>query len=240
MSQPDIVLYTLGDAFGMRNVSPFCFKVEMALKFLDMPFEMRVENNPRKAPKGKLPFMDIDGTRFADSEVILAELDRLSGGKLFGQLDARSQALGLGLTRLAEEHLYWFIVASRWLDPEWFPNVVEGFFHIAPAPVRPLVASIARRQVRQTLHLHGLGRHSPSEQEGFVRRDFQALQDAVSDEGFLFGAEPCVHDFAVAALAAGAYYHQPPTWITPIANDYPGLLAFVERVQAHVGIHARA
>ena len=54
-------LVTLPAAFGMRNVSPFCLKVEMLLTSLGLPFDMSEETDPRKAPKGKLPYLLADG-----------------------------------------------------------------------------------------------------------------------------------------------------------------------------------
>ena len=112
------------------------------------------------------------------------------------------------------------MVASRWLDDEWFPNIVEGFFHIAPKPLRSFVARQARKQMQQTYHLQGLGRHSRQEQGAFARCDLQALQDVVSGEGFLFAAQSCVLDFTIASFMAGVYDQQPPTWNTHLANDY--------------------
>ena len=56
-----IKLYTFPPACGLRNVSPFCLKVEMALSYLEIPFEIVEISDPRKAPKGKLPYVDIDG-----------------------------------------------------------------------------------------------------------------------------------------------------------------------------------
>ena len=132
-----------------------------------------------------------------------------------------------------------WVVASRWLDDDWFPHIVDGFFHIAPRIIRPLAAGAARRQVRRTLHLHGLGRHSAAEQRGFVERDFQALEDAVPDSGFLFGDTPNIFDFTVAGLMAGVYDNQPPTWASKLAENYQRLRAYTERVQEHVGVYGR-
>lgn len=145
----------------------------------------------------------------------------------------------MALARLVEDHFYWLFVASRWLDDEWFPNIVDGFFHIAPAIVRPLVARAARRQVRQTLHLHGLGRHTLEEQRAFLERDLQALESAVPERGFLFGDVPGIFDFTVAAMMAGAFDNRPPTWVTPIALQYRALHAYTERVQESVGVFGR-
>jgi len=232
-------LVTLPPAFGMRNVSPFCLKAEMLLTDLELDFTLREEPDPRKAPKGKLPFLIDDGQIVADSELITEHLNGLTQGRVYAGLSATDKSRGVALTRLAEDHLYWIMVASRWLDEKWFPNVVSGFFGIAPAPLRPLVAGMARRQVRQTYHLHGLGRHTPEEQRGFAQRDLQALQDAAPADGFLFAAVPSVYDFCVAGMMAGIFDNQPATWLTHLAVPYTRLRDYTDRVQAHVGVFGR-
>jgi glutathione S-transferase len=232
-------LVTLPPAFGMRNVSPFCLKAEMLLASLALPFEHTVLADPRKAPKGKLPFLKDGEQVIADSELIAEHLDRLTQGRVYAGLTPAQKAQGFALARLAEDHLYWIMVASRWLDDDWWPNIVEGFFGIAPRPVRSLVAGLARRRMAQTYQLHGLGRHSLEEQRGFARRDLQALEDAVPAEGFLHGSSPNVFDFTVAGMMAGIYDNEPPTWLTLMARDYQGLQAYTERVQAHMGIYGR-
>lgn len=239
-NHPELTLVTLGGAFGLRNVSPFCLKIEMLMKALDIPFALKEEPDPRKAPKGKLPYLEVGDNKLADSELIVEYLDEITQGRVFAGLTPAQRAQGVALTRLVEDHLYWMMVASRWLDDAWWPHVVDGFFHIAPKPVRPLVAGLARRQVRQTYNLQGLGRHSQAEQEGFARRDLQALNDAVADDGFLFGTAPNVFDFTVAGLMAGTYDHQPSSWVTEIAEEFPKLKAYTERVQAAVDVWARA
>lgn len=232
-------LVTFPPSFGLRNVSPFCLKVEMLLASLGLEFEIEEQSDPRKAPKGKLPVLVADGKTLPDSELIAEYLDGITDGGVFGRLGERENGLGVAYTRLAEDHLYWILVASRWLDDAWWPNVVEGFFGFVPRLVRPLAAGAARRQVAKTYQLHGLGRHTLEEQRGFARRDLAALEAGVSDGGFLTGAEPNVHDFAVAALLAGIYDQQPGSWLTPIAREHAKLHEYTERVQARVGVWAR-
>ena len=238
MSQPSLTLVTLGGAFGMRNVSPFCLKVELLMTRLGLSFELEEQPDPRKAPKGKLPYLKSDGAIYADSEIIMAHLDELTG-KVYGDLTAQQKAYGVALSRLAEEHLYWIMVASRWLDDAWWPNVVEGFFGIAPKPLRGLIANGARKQVRQTYRLQGLGLHSFDEQQAFAHRDLTALQDAISPEGFLFGDTPGIYDFAVASILSGIYDNEPATWMTQLAESYGALQDYTQRVQAHVGVFGK-
>lgn len=238
MPPPQITLFTLGSAFGMQSVSPFCFKLELLLKHLGLEYDLQIEPDPRKTPKGKLPYANINGEVLADSEVIIERLDQLTEGRVYAGLSARDCAHGLALTRLAEEHLYWSIVASRWLNDDWWPNVVQDFFHLVPPIVRNLVAALARREVKKTYHLQGLGRHNEAEQEGFIRRDLLSLQNAISSQGFLFGATPCVFDLAVTSVLTGIYYNRPATWLTRLAADFPDLEAYIERVQRTIGQHA--
>jgi len=235
----EIVLYTLPPAFGLRNVSPFCLKIEMALTHLELEFEHRLEPDPRKAPKGKLPWLVLDGRVIPDSELILAELELHTGGRVFGGIGPADRARGLAFARLAEDHLYWLMVASRWLDDTWFHHIVDGFFGIAPKPLRGLVARGARRQVARTLHLHGLGRHTLDEQKALARDDLAAIADAVTATPYLAGDAMSVFDFAVVGLLAGILDQKPPTWINPLADEFPALRDYAERIQKEVGIFGR-
>ena len=235
-----IKLYTFPEAFGLRNVSPFCLRVEMALAYLGLDFEIVLEHDPRKSPKGKLPFIIDDGLTIPDSELIFQHLDQKTGGGLYGQLKPGEYGQGIAYTRLADDHLYWIMVASRWLDDSWFPNVQQGFFAAFPPLLRTLVGTVARRQMRQTYNLHGLGRHSFEEQQGFARRDLGALADALTGKSYLVGERLTVFDFSVASLLAGLIDNQPPTWVSTLATEYPALQEYAERVQADVGVYARS
>jgi glutathione S-transferase len=234
-----IRLVTFPQAFGLRNVSPFCLKVEMALVHLKQDFDIFEETDPRKAPKGKLPYLLIDGDKMPDSELILEYLDNKTDGGLFGGLSALEMAQGTAFTRLADDHLYWMVVASRWLDEDWFPNIREGFFSYLPAPVSYLVSKLARRQVRQTYDLHGLGRHSMEEQEHFARRDLKAIADVVAEQHYIVGSRLTAYDFSVASLLAGAMDNKPATWVTGLIDEFPALREYAERVQQEVGVYCR-
>ena len=75
-----IKLCTFPETFGLRNVSPFCLKVEMALTHLGLDYEIIEESDPRKSPKGKLPYIIMNGETIADSELILERLDQAGKG----------------------------------------------------------------------------------------------------------------------------------------------------------------
>lgn len=232
-------LVVLPSAFGLRNVSPFCLKIEMLMTALELDHSLREEPDPRRTPKGKLPYLIHDGRTIADSELIAVHLDAVTDGGVFRHLTDARYAQGIALTRLLEDHLYWIMVASRWLDDAWFPNVVRDFFGFVPALMRPIASGLARRSVRQTFHLQGLGRHSLDEQRDFAHRDMRALQAALPTEGFLNGEHPDIFDFTVAGMMAGILDQQPRTWINAVTDDYPAVRDYTERVQAAVNVWAR-
>ncbi len=235
-----ITLVTLPPAFGLRNVSPFCLKVEMALKHVGIDFDITSEADPRKTPKGKLPYLILDnGEKIPDSELILEHLDEISQGKLYGSLTPQEKAVGTAFVRMAEDHLYWLGVASRWLDDKWFPHVVSNFFGFVPGILRGFVSRQAQKQVEQTMHLHGLGRHTLEEQKAFARRDLQAIADQVMQNYHIVGGRLTVYDFAVASVLVGFMENQPETWLSEIANSYPSLKEYVKRIQGEVGVWAR-
>ena len=234
-----ITLYTFPPAFGMRNVSPFCLKVEMALHYLKLDYEIKELSNPSKAPKGKLPYIEVKGEIITDSELILDYLDKSSDGGLYGKLSANHIAQGFAYVRLAEDHLYWLIVASRWVDDSWWPNVDQGFFGSLPFPLRQLVPMIARNRIKKTYRLHGLGLHSLEEQKEFARKDLHALNEAIGGKTYLFGDQISVFDFSIASMLAGVLDNQPATWLTAIAINFAPLCEYTERVQQTVGIYGR-
>jgi glutathione S-transferase len=233
-----ITLYTLPPAFGERNPSPFCLKVEMAMAHLKLDFRIETTLQLNKAPKGKAPWLDDNGI-IADSEIILEHLDLKTDGGLFGDLTPAEVAIGTAFSRLADDHLYWLAVASRWLDDAWFENVKRDFFGNLPTPMNHLVAFIARRRMRQTYELHGLGRHTLAEQRGFLQRDLVALSNQVDANGYIASQRLTVYDFAVGSMLAAIMDNRPDTWVSAIANEYQPLRNYIERVQGEVGVYCR-
>ena len=234
-----ITLFTFPEAFGLRNVSPFCLKVEMAMAYLKLDYEIALESDPRKGPKDKLPFVIIDGVTIDDSELILKHLDEMTNCGLYGQLSAAEVAVGTAFARLVDDHLYWIMVASRWLEDDWFANVRKGFFGNLPPVIGPLIANLARRQVKKTYKLHGLGRHSKQQQVWFARRDLQAIDAVVSTEQYIVGKRLTVYDFSVASLLAGMLDNKPATWVSKLASEYPALAEYAERVQKDLNVYCR-
>jgi len=70
-----ITLYTFGPAFGLPDPSPFVMKAEVLLKMAGVPYRTDTTGF-RKAPKGKLPYIEDGGEIISDSTFIRFHLEK--------------------------------------------------------------------------------------------------------------------------------------------------------------------
>ncbi len=158
-----ITLYQFPPAFGLPNASPFCMKLELYLRMAGLPYRNRHTLDLQRAPKGKLPWIDDDGTVVADSGLIIEYLKRERGDTLDVDLTPLQRAQGLAITRLVEEHLYWVVLNDRWIaSPGWEMTKAAVFGRLA-WPLRVIVPYVAQRGLRAELRGQGIGRHTPEQ-----------------------------------------------------------------------------
>jgi glutathione S-transferase len=230
-----IRLHQFPPVFG-RNVSPFTLKLETWLRLSGLPYEIVSTFNPRKSPKGKLPFIvDDDGTVVADSSLIIEHLARTRGIDLDRELGREQRALAVALQRLFEDHLYFVGVWSRWIDPDGWRDFAPALFGSVPPPLRRPLAAFVRRQIRNSLHAQGLGRHSQTEIYAMGRADLEAIAVILDDQPFFFGARPTTVD-AIAYGSLDNLINVPiETEFKRIAQGFPNLAAYCTRMSARLG-----
>jgi glutathione S-transferase len=226
-----ITLYTFGPAFGLPDPSPFVMKAQMLLKLAKVAYQENTKGFFR-APKGKLPFIDDDGTIVADSTLIRLHLEQKYGVDFDRSLASRDRGIAWAAEKMLEDHLYWVMVYWRWMNDANFERGPANFFKRAPAIIRPLVKWKIRGKVRKTLHAHGIGRHNESEMTAMSDRAFDALSRLLGDNKYLMGNEPCGADATAFAFIAGASC---PLFESPAhakARSLPNLGAYRDRMLA--------
>ncbi len=139
-----ITLYTFGLAFGLPDPSPFVTKVEVLLKMAGLPYRTDTAGF-RQAPKGKLPYIDDDGERVADSTFIRWHLENKYRIDFEKGLSPEQRAVAWAFEKMAEDNLYWALVDARWVDDANFAKGPKQFFRKIPAPVRPFLIAFIRR-----------------------------------------------------------------------------------------------
>jgi glutathione S-transferase len=208
-----LTLYQGPRAWGQPNLSPFCTKLEAYLRMAEIPHEVKTADI-RKAPKGKIPFVELDGQCVGDSTHVVELLRERFGDGLDARLDARQKAEGRLLQRTLEEATYFVEVYHRWMTDN-FPVVRDALLGGMglPKPAVLLIGSMVQRKQRRTLFGQGISRHHPREIYDSGRRDFAAAAAVLGDRPYLFGAQPSSFDAVLYAFTLGAYR-------TPFAADY--------------------
>lgn len=238
-----IKLYGFGGMPPVEDVSPPVLTVMAYMKLADIPFEMiRGEKYLRKAPKGKLPFIEDKGTTLADSHFILAYLK-----EHYVNLDAELTDTQIAeshlIARSMNEHFYWIIVYSRWQTEEGWANLMPQVFAQAPAFIRPFIAAMIRKSVLKQLHAQGHGRHSTEEIMSLAKHSLDSvvtlLGDKKGDKSFYFGDKPSSIDAILYAHLTQLIHLNVYPPLYDLANSYDSLVSYVTAIQSLMKVTKR-
>lgn len=227
--EDSLVLCQPPSVLGVPNASPFCAKLETWLRLARLPYVVEPVANPRRGPKGKVPFVRLDGEKIGDSDIII---DRLCARHpdLPERLKGR-EPQHHALQRMLEEHLYWVIVYSRWAD-DGFDLVKLTFFGGLPAGLRDGVGWLVKRAVRRQLREQGMGRHSADEVYDRGAQDLDAISALLPETGFLAGEEPGRIDAAAYGVLTNIVDIDLPSRLRDLGRRYPAIMAYTARTRA--------
>lgn len=226
-----ITLYNFGPAFGLPDPSPFVTKAELLLKMAGLAYRADTTGFA-KAPKGKLPYIDDGGVKVADSTFIRRHIENKYGHDFDRGLSAEQKAIAWAFEKMAEDNLYWTIVHSRWTEDDNFDKGPRSFFKSVPAPIRPFVVAMVRRQVRASLRGQGTGRHTREEIAALGCRSIDAIAAFLGEKPYFLGDEPKGADATLFAFVASALC---PAFISPMrdaAARHDNLRRYVGRMTA--------
>ncbi len=226
-----ITLHTFGPMFGLPDPSPFVTKADVLLRMSGLPFQSVIGSLP-PSPKGKLPYIEVNGRKLGDSTFLRLYLEREHGIDFDAHLSAADKGVAWSVEKMLEDNLYWAIVHARWVDDRNFDKGPRKFFDGVPAPLRPFVVWMVRREVARNLHGHGMGRHSRDEIVVLGNRAIDALASVLGDKPYLMGAQRCGADATVLAFIAAVLT---PFFDTPMrhhAEAHENLVRYRDRLLA--------
>ncbi|MGI9374335.1 MAG: glutathione S-transferase C-terminal domain-containing protein [Hyphomicrobiales bacterium] len=224
-----ITLYTFGPAFGLPDPSPFVTKAHMLLRIAGIDYDADT-NGYNKAPRGKQPYIDDDGTLISDSTLIRLHLEYTHGIDFDKGYAERDLAAAWAVEKMLEEHVYFHVMAQRWSDDGNFERGPSVFFNAALAMIRPLVKWKIRKNVMKTLHNQGAGRFAPEELGVFSTKAFEAISRVMGDNKYLLGDHPCGADATVYAFVAAAAAPLFPHPVHDAVIQFDNLIAYAKRM----------
>jgi glutathione S-transferase len=217
-------------AWGIGNISPFCLKLESYLRMTKLPYTARAADF-RKAPKGKIPFIEEDGKLLGDSQHIIEHLKRKHGDVLDAKLTPEQVATGHAVRRMLEESTYWNIIQDRWVSDDGWTVYRPLFEALFPPVIGKVGPALIRRGVLKAIRAQGLGRHTPEEIAEMGKADLTAVAAILGDKPFLLGEQPSSFDAAVYAFLVNILVFPVDSPLRRFAQQQPTLVQYVERFQ---------
>ncbi len=230
MSDNLITLYQPPPVWGLPNMSPFCVKLETYLRMSGTPYQAKM-GNFRLAPKGKIPFVRIDGKLMGDSSLIIDYLKQTRGDSLDAHLSPEQKAIGLAVQRMVEEHLYFATAYLRWSEEESLTHVRKVFLGFLPRLLGPLIFRQIQKGMHRRAQEQGMALHTREEILAFVREDLAAVSRILGDKSFLFGERPSSFDAMLYGFLVQLLWVPWQSEVIKIARSFANLEAYCVRMR---------
>jgi glutathione S-transferase len=228
---PPLRVHTFSPGWGLPTVGPFGLKLIACLSILGVPYELVHEDDARKGPKRKSPWVVDGDMRLGDTELILRHLEATRGVRLDRDLDPALAAKGHAIRRLLEEHFHQVFEHELVVRDDGFA-LLRAIFARQMSPLQLAIGGpLIRRSMRRHLFERGIGRHSPAEIEALGRADVDALVALLGDGPYFLGDAPTKTDASAFGLLAVTLRSGLPGPVASYARAQPSLAAFVDRAQ---------
>lgn len=226
-----ITLFQIPGGWGEPSASPFCVKLECYLRMAGHEYKQEM-GDPRRAPRGKVPWIDDDGVVICDSQLAIEHLKKKHGDPLDAKLTAAERAQGHALRRMLEEATYFLLVHFRWIDEAGWATYKKYFLPLLPPVIGGPIIEMIRRGVKKNLVGQGTGRHSVSDITRMTNEDFSALAETLGDRDYLFGDEPTSFDATAFAFLTTLLAFPVTSDPKAFVEKNERLVAYRERIDA--------
>ncbi|MEQ1768624.1 MAG: glutathione S-transferase family protein [Devosia sp.] len=233
----DLEVFTFSPAWGLPTSGPFPLKLVKWLDLSGLPYRHSHEDNAMKGPKGKSPWIVIDGQAMADSEIIIDVLAKRSAFDIERGLSPEQKATSHALRRMLEEHFHMIFEYELFVHPA---GVVQAASLLGTIP-RPLKGAALRYflgHMKRQLHARGIARHDPETIASKGRADIDALESILGDTPYLFGEQPSMADVTAFGLVRPMSVWPMKTPVAEYVKSRRRLVAYLERLE-RVKAHAR-
>lgn len=212
------------------NLSPYAVKVETFLRLADIKYV--VDSEIPFGPKGKCPWITLNGEELGDSELIVQKLTEYFKADLDSRLDTRKKAQLETVRITADEFVFWLVITWRyWLDgcesflkSQSFPSFLNVTF--------PL---FMKRGIKVKARYQGIGHHTPDEIYGMAKRTCGALADVLGDDPYFGGERPSTADCSVFGQLSQLMWNAPGSQYEALVTEvYPSLGEYCNRMKEKI------
>lgn len=226
-------IFTFNPAWGLPTGGPFGLKLEACLRMLDIPYERCAENDVRKGPKRKSPWIVDGDVRMGDTELILRYLEKKHGRALDTNLSPAARARSHVIRRTLEEHFHQAFEYELVCSEEGGAVLRRMLGENVPKPMVGVAFHFMRSAFMKHLYERGLARHAPEDMAAFAKDDVDAISELLGTDPWFFGDEPSKVDASAFGLFAVAIRSGLPTPVCSYARRNERLVRFIDRAFEH-------
>lgn len=221
-----VVLHCFPRGRFCPNLSPFVVKLETYLRMAEIPYELDFEEP--MGPKGKAPWITLNGEEIGDSQLIIERLGPKYGKDFSSHLNAEQKATSLSIRVLTEEHFLWCLVVWRYIIDEgrtFLKSMVLPRFMFIMMPM-------FKRHIQKATRIQGIGRHTFEEVQEIGRKDLVALSTLLGDKPYFMGDEPTELDCAIFGMLSQLQWNSAGSpYLQMLESDFKNLSAYCFRVK---------
>lgn len=225
-----ITIFMFSPMWGLPTHSPFALKLATWMRLAGIEHEIVHEDDPRKGPKKKSPWIEIGPERMGDSELIIEYLVERLGVDPDAHLSASQRAQSLTLRRTFEEHFSQIYDHSFFVCDEGWEHA-RGHFAFLPALLRAVALPMIRSDFKKEAWIKGIGRHETDQIAKMAAADIDAAAAVLGDQAFLFGETPTLADCTVYGFLALILWAPIPSSARAHLLTVPRLVSYCERMR---------
>lgn len=213
------------------NFSPFCSKTEVTLRMLGVNYDLVLfKDDPKKAPKGKLPYIVCEGEVIADSHFIEDYIREKFGKDLDTEYSDYEKAIIFSTKKMIEEYLYWCVIQNRWIDPRNSDKTKKTFFGHIPGLLRAVVWNVSNKKVKKNLAGHGMGKHSTEDIHLLADKCLKSLSDILGEKLYFMGDNFSSLDASAYGLLENIFFSDINPEMKALAQKYENLAIYTKNL----------
>lgn len=222
-----VIVHQFQKGTYVPSLSHFVVKLETYLRMAKIPYEP-FYNPYGGGPKGKVPWIEYNGTTVADSQFAIQFLNKEFSVDLNKHLSLKERATAWAIQKWLEEFTYWLNVHTKWCI------FVDDFLKMYKLPfLLKMLKPLIQREVRKMTYYEGVGRHSNEEVGEMMKHDLRMLSELLGDQKFFMGDQPCELDCAIFGQLAQYRWHTPDKCPgRKLLTDLTNLMAYIDNMKA--------
>jgi len=220
--------------YGEPAGSPFATKAIAMMDMAGLDYKLTYLSDPRKMPKQKLPVLKVGDRLIPDSNEIRAYIESTFDFDFDAGLTAHQRAMSTAIIRMVEEHIYFIVYASRWIEEHNWQVTKAANFGEIPTLLRGFITKMVRKGALAQVKGQGMGRHSVAERLTRFETDIDALETLLGDQDYLFGDKPTAADISTITALSFARAFPGPNELNDYLATKPELNTYLDRGKAEL------